>query len=136
MNIKAHFLTCASIATLAVTFCSQSPAQTEMPLRSRVTVTHVKPDMLAEWVDLQKNEVVPALKKGGDKTRTVYATSIFGDAYEYLLISPIENMSQFDGQSPLVKALDTPGSTRLNDRNRAISYCSRQDDGLRKPYED
>jgi hypothetical protein len=118
MNIKAQFITCASIATLAVTFCSQSPAQTEMPLRSRVTVTHVKPDMLAEWVDLQKNEVVPALKKGGDKTRTVYATSIFGDAYEYVLISPIEKMSQFDGQSPLVKALDTPGSNRLNEKLR------------------
>jgi hypothetical protein len=118
MNVRARFLSCASVVTLALSFCLQSPAQNEMPLRSRVTITHVKPDMLTEWVDLQKNEVVPALKKAGEKTRTVYVTSIFGNAYEYVLISPIEKMSQFDGQSPMVKALDTPGATRLNEKLR------------------
>jgi hypothetical protein len=118
MNVRAQFLSCASIAMLALSFCSQSPAQSDMPLRSRVTITHVKPDMLTEWVDLQKNEVVPALKKAGEKTRTVYVTSIFGNAYEYVLVSPIDKMSQFDGQSPMVKALDTPGATRLNEKLR------------------
>ncbi len=118
MNVRAQFLSCASIATLALSFCSQSPAQSDMPLRSRVTITHVKPDMLTEWVDLQKNEVVPALKKAGEKTRTVYVTSIFGNAYEYVLVSPIEKMSQFDGQSPMVRALDTPGAARLNEKLR------------------
>ena len=88
------------------------------PVRARVTITHVKPDMVTEWVDLQKNEVVPALKKGGAKTRTVYATSIFGNSYEYVLISPIESMSQFDGQSAVVRALDTAGAARLNEKLR------------------
>lgn len=118
MKINARLLSCAAMATLAVPFCSLGVAQTAMPLRSRVTMVHVKPDMLSEWVDLQKNEVVPALKKGGEKTRTVYATSIFGNAYEYLLISPIENMSQFDGPSPQVKALETAGAARLNEKIR------------------
>jgi len=118
MNVRAQFLSCASIATLALSFCSQSPAQSDMPLRSRVTITHVKPEMLTEWVDLQKNEVVPALKKAGEKTRTVYVTSLFGNAYEYALVSPIEKMSQFDGQSPMVKALDAPGAARLNEKLR------------------
>jgi hypothetical protein len=124
MNVRAQFLSCASIATLALSFCSQSPAQSDMPLRSRVTVTHVKPDMLTEWVDLQKNEVVPALKKAGEKTRTVYVTSLFGNAYEYVLISPIEKMSQFDGPNPIVKALDTPGATRLNEKLRKCTDIS------------
>src|SRR5262249_36991142 len=35
------------------------------------TIVHVKPEMLTEWLDLQKNAVVPALKKAGVKTRTV-----------------------------------------------------------------
>lgn len=118
MNVKTQFLSCAGIAALAVTSCFQGLAQNDTPLRARVTMTHVKPDMLTEWVDLQKNEVLPALKKAGEKTRTVYATSIFGNAYEYILISPIEKMSQFDGQSPILKALDTPGATRLNDKLR------------------
>ena len=67
MNVRAQFLSCASIATLALSFCSQSPAQSDMPLRSRVTITHVKPEMLTEWVDLQKNEVVPGAEEGGWK---------------------------------------------------------------------
>jgi len=118
MNIKARFLSCASLAALALPLCLQGQPQPGAPMRSRVTVTHVKPDMLTEWIDLQKNEVVPALKKGGEKTRTVYATSIFGNAYEYVLISPIEKMAQFDGTSPIVRGLDTPGAARLNDKLR------------------
>jgi len=118
MNLKTPLLSCAGLALLALAFNPLAPAQTAAPSRSRVTVTHVKPDMLTEWIDLQKNEVVPALKKGGEKTRTVYATSIFGNSYEYLLISPIVSMAQFDGQSPLVKALDQPGATRLNEKLR------------------
>jgi hypothetical protein len=124
MKIRTQFLTCAGVAALAIGFSSHALAQSATPLRSRVTVTHVKPDMLAEWIDLQKNEVVPAMKKAGEKTRTVYATSLFGDSYEYLLISPIENMSQFDGQSPLVKALDTPGANRLNEKLRKCTVSA------------
>ena len=118
MKKNARALFGAGIATFAFALGTLATAQTEAPTRSRVTLTHVKPDMLTEWVDLQKNEVVPALKKAGEKTRTVYATSIFGNAYEYVLISPIEKMAQFDGQSPITKALDTPGATRLNEKLR------------------
>jgi hypothetical protein len=118
MTRKALFLSRAGLTLLALPICLLGQQQAAAPMRSRVTVTHVKPDMLSEWVDLQKNEVVPALKKGGEKTRTVYATSIFGNAYEYVLISPIEKMAQFDGQGPIVKALDAPGATRLNDKIR------------------
>jgi hypothetical protein len=70
--------------------------------------------MANEWLDLQKNEVVPALKKAGVKTRTVYSSGLFGTAGEYLLQQPFDSMAEFDGQSPLVKALDAPGATRLN----------------------
>jgi hypothetical protein len=118
MKTKTRFLFCASLAALALSLCLQGQEQAAPRPRSRVTLTHVKPDMLTEWVDLQKNEVVPALKKGGEKTRTVYATSIFGNAYEYVLISPIEKMAQFDGTSPIAKALDTPGAARLNEKLR------------------
>lgn len=86
--------------------------------RSRVTISHVKPDMLNEWVDLQKNEVVPALKKAGVKTRTVYASGLFGPAGEYLVTQPFNSPAEFDGPSPLVKALDAPGAARLNEKLR------------------
>jgi hypothetical protein len=84
------------------------------PYRTRVTVTQLKPDMINEWVDLQKNEVVPALKKAGIKTRSVLSSGIFGRAGEYVVSQPFQNTAEFDGQSPLVKALDPPGAARLS----------------------
>ncbi len=114
MKIPAILLLCGGV--FSATLCAQSAAPANT--RSRVTVTRVKPDMVTTWVDLQKNEVVPALKKGGEATRTVYSSGIFGNSYEYLLISPIQSMAQFDGQSPLLKALDAQGAARLNEKLR------------------
>lgn len=88
------------------------------PMQSRVTVTQVKPEMLTEWVDLQKSEVVPALKKAGVKSRTVYSSGLFGTAGEYVLISPIEKFADFDGGNPIAKALGPEGAARLNEKLR------------------
>jgi hypothetical protein len=113
MKISFSRLSLAGTLALAAGLSSLCLAQTS-PSRSRVTITHIKPDMVNEWMDLQKSEVVPALKKGGVKTRTVYSAGIFGNGGEYLTTQPFDNTAEFDGQSPLVKALDAPGAARLN----------------------
>jgi hypothetical protein len=74
--------------------------------------------MLTEWMDLQKNEVIPALKKAGIKTQTVYASALFGNAYEFVTIVPFEKYADFDNPSPLVRVLDQAGAARLNDKLR------------------
>jgi hypothetical protein len=89
--------------------------------RARVTITHLKPDMATDWVDLQKNEVVPALKKAGVKTRTVYQTAFFGNSFEYVQVQPFDSTAEFDGQNPLVKALDATAAARLTTKlNKCI----------------
>ena len=98
------------LAASLPTLCVAQPAMT------RVTITHVRPDMLSEWVDLQKNEVVPALKKAGQKSRTVYSTGLFGNAYEYVTITPIDSFAQFDAGNPLIKALGEAPSARLGQK--------------------
>ncbi len=85
---------------------------------------HVRPDMLTEWVDLQKNEVVPALKKAAEKTRTVYASGLFGTAYEYVIITPIESFGQFDGDSPILKTLGPAPAARLGEKLRKCAVSS------------
>ena len=53
---------CAAAVALAVnlsTICFAQSASTTF----WTTVTYVRADMLTEWLDLQKNEVVPALKR-------------------------------------------------------------------------
>jgi hypothetical protein len=87
-------------------------------MQLRVTVTQVKPEMLNEWIDLQKSEVVPALKKAGVKSRTVYSSGLFGTAGEYVLIAPIEKFADFDAGNPLAKALGPEGAARLGEKLR------------------
>ena len=110
----------AGAALLASTLAIPSPAQTQAQAQQmyRFTTTHVKPDMVTEWIDLQKNEVIPALKKGGVKTRNVYRSGLFGNSYEFTIIQPFQSFAEFDGQSPMVKGLDEAGARRLGDKLR------------------
>ena len=68
--------------------------------------------MLDEWMDLQKNEVVPALKKAGIPSRTVSRT-VFGNTYEYLSISPLESYGVLDGPGLFTRALGPEAGARL-----------------------
>lgn len=81
--------------------------------RSQVRVIHVKADMDNAFIDLQKTEVIPALKKAGVMSRTIYQTR-FGTRGEYVVITPFASYGEFDGDSALTKALGTAGAARLN----------------------
>ena len=61
---------------------------------------------------------MPRPKKGGAKSRNVYLTSIFGNTFEYVSVAPIESFAQFDGQSPLTKALEPAALARRGEMNR------------------
>ena len=63
-----------------------------------MTVVRIKADMLNEWIDLQRNEVVPALKKAGIKQRTVWATAV-GNAFEYTILTPFEKFALMDARA-------------------------------------
>jgi hypothetical protein len=74
--------------------------------------------MLYEWLALEKNERLPALKKAGVKSQTVYASGPFGRAGEYVAVLPLGSMAEFDGPNPLVKALGQPAQARINEELR------------------
>src|ERR1017187_3219456 len=121
MNHRCALQILAGVVLLAATLSTPSLAQ---PSMSRVTITHVRPDMLTEWVDLQKNEVVPALKKAGEKTRTVYVSGLFRSSYEYVIITPIASFAQFDGDSPILKTLGPVPAARLGEKLRKCTVSS------------
>jgi len=124
MKTKVQLCFCASIALLASTLYNQCVAQSPAPQYARVTITHVKPDMLNEWLDIQKNEVVPALKKAGQTTRTVYHASLFGNSYEYVVITPFQKFAEFDAGNPLIKALGETAAARLQEKLRKCTESS------------
>jgi hypothetical protein len=81
-------------------------ADAQPPQWSSISIVRVKPDMVAEWQDLQKNVVNPALKKAGMKERSVFETAVFGESYEYVVITPITSFAQYDEpMSPLRKTI-------------------------------
>jgi hypothetical protein len=77
-----------------------------------IVVVRVKPDMLTEFEDFSKNEVNPGLKKIGVKDRTVWATGAFGDAFEYVFVTPINDWAQYDGPSLLLRAVGEEGARK------------------------
>lgn len=107
---------CAAAIALASTM--SAPALGQTPTQFRYTHTQVKPEMLNEWLDLQKNEVIPAQKKAGLTTRTVYVASLFGNTYEYVTVTPFAKYADFDGDGPLVRALGPAAAARLNEKLR------------------
>jgi hypothetical protein len=75
-------------------------------------VTEVKPDMVNDWLNLQKSQVNPALKKAGISTRTVL-TNAYGNVFEYVSVTPIQSYGALDGEEPLTHALGKDGAARL-----------------------
>lgn len=101
---------------------AQTPAPSASPAapnttRYHVTVVRVKPDMMTEWIDLQKNEVVPALKKAGVASRAAWATAV-GNSFEYTISVPFEKFAAMDSPAPLVTALGAEAAARLNAKLR------------------
>jgi hypothetical protein len=117
MKITRLSLSSASVLVLAAGLSAPCPAQQPASTTYRVIVHHVKPDMFNEWMDLQKNEAVPAYKKAGLPTRTVLST-FEGNFGEIVEIRPFAKWADFDNPGLLVRALDAPGATRLNEKLR------------------
>ena len=87
----------AAAALLLLCACGAVGAQNNPTTQYVVQITQVKPGMGAQWIAAQRDQVNPALKKAGIKSRTVLET-VFGPLGEYVSITPL-NYAQYD-QSP------------------------------------
>ena len=104
----------------------QAAAAKPAPKREmiQVTVVTVKPDLLNEWLEFQKNETIPMLKKAGALRRDAWQTGIFGEAGMYAFVVPIENFNQYDGDNPPLRALGADGARAYAEKNRRFIVSS------------
>ena len=119
-TLKGMCVLSLSIALMLLTslaFAQTKPKQKTQPTATpptqqwvRVHVFHIKPDMVAEYEELVKNEAIPAEKKGGVKWRATWQTANFGEGFVYIAATPIENFAQYDSPSAFVKALGEEGA--------------------------
>jgi len=85
-----------------------------------VTRYTLKPDHVSQWVQLQRSQVLPALKKAGIQHQTTYET-VFGDAPEYTTIRKLAGFEEFDGPDPLVRALGAANAAKLEE---SLAACT------------
>lgn len=109
---------CGAMLILMAAHFQQVRAQTPTPTPQAapapeflaITVVSVKPEMMVEFQNFMKNTTNPALKKGGLKWREVWQTTgAAGDAFEYVIVSPVAKLAEFDGPSALEKGLGAQG---------------------------
>jgi len=90
---------------------AQAAAGTE-PTRLLVTRYALKPDHVAQWLMLQRQDVLPALRKAGVAHVATYET-ILGDAPEFTSVRSFAGFEEFDGPDPLSRALGDSAAARL-----------------------
>ncbi len=106
----------AAKAPAAAKSAPQPASATPLP-RVAVTIVQIKPELIDEWQDFQKNETIPTLRKGGVTGRNAFVTAI-GESFEYAFLSPVTSFADRDGDSPIVKALGQDGARAFGQKNR------------------
>ena len=125
MRARTSLLVHAGTLLLALTVSTPGLAQLSTDTtRYSVIVNQVKPEMLNEWLDIQRNEINPLIKKGGITQRTVLA-NVLGNTYEYASISPLESYAMYDPDSPISRVLASPEGARVLAKLRKCVTSSR-----------
>ena len=121
MNIPAARATRAAAALMLLGIVATAAAQ-EGPQTTRLLVTEirVKPEKIGEWLALERDEVVPALKKAGIKRYTVFQTLI-GETTDFVIVRPLPSFAEFNGPDALERALGAEKSAALVARLRACA---------------
>ena len=92
----------------------------------QVDVVSVVPDRLDDYVELQLEEVNPALQKAGVPWRSVWRVAEFGNSYELQLVTPMTSLAQYDTGGPLARVLDPDRRLRLVDRVRRLTVSRKR----------
>ena len=79
-----------------------------------ISFAKVHTGMAQEYIALQTKEVIPAQKKAGGLGRQAFSSGIGGPPSEFVYLSPIASMAQFDQPGPLIRALGEAGAAALN----------------------
>ena len=101
------------------------PAPKAQPAAKRemiqLTVVKIRPEMLDQWLEFQKNETIPMLKKSGVPAREAWQTATFGEGFTYAFVTPIVNFADYDGDSPPC-ARSAPTSLRRSSGTCSASF--------------
>lgn len=84
----------------------------------RVDIMQVLPRQLDDFIEMQLEEVNPALRRAGVPWRSAWRTAEFGNTYERLFVSPLPSLAELDYGGPLARVLEPDRVQRIRDRVR------------------
>ncbi len=84
----------------------------------RVDIMQVLPRELDDFIEMQLEEVNPALQRAGVPWRSAWRTAEFGNTYERLFVTPLESLGDLDFGGPLGRVLEPDRLGRIRDRIR------------------
>jgi hypothetical protein len=112
-----------SISVL-VAFClaslsAQAPSTPPSPQFLVLSVIDVKPDMFAEFGELQA-QTMEAQRKGGQAWRETWNVAQFGHPYRVGVLRPLTSFAELDGQSFTIKGAGAEQARVINERARTM----------------
>jgi hypothetical protein len=105
-------------ATAAGTQTLTTPQATPAQSWIRIDTVQVKPEMWNQYRDIERDEVIPALRKAGVPSRAAWRTAEFGTTYELVLVRPVPDFGEYDAGDALTKGMGAREAERLRERLR------------------
>ncbi len=96
------------------------PSSGDMPKMIRVLVTEVRPEKYKEYLDLVKDEILPAAKKGGLKTWVFAETRYGAPNTQVSSVAGMDNWAELDGDFGVQKGLGKEGYQSLLGKVRPL----------------
>ena len=117
--MKRHVVGFVVVVVAALLVSGSAPvmrAQEAMPWM-RVDILEVIPRELDDFIETQVGQVNPALQRAGVPWRSAWRTAEFGNQYERMFVTPMDDLSNLDRGGPLA-FLDRRDRERLDERVR------------------
>lgn len=91
-----------------------------------VTVTTLKPDRVAEWIQIQKTQTIPMQQKNGIKSRDTWQSGApFGDGFTYGIVTPMDKFATYDLPPLAIRALGEAPGRAYQDKLSAVTSARR-----------
>lgn len=120
LAMAAILVAVAAAWTIVGSAQQRGAAPAAPPQRSVVTVTQIKPDMLATYQDLVKNTLLPAVKKAQLASYLwTFTNGPSGQGFTFIAMRPIANYAQLDQTNVLQRAMGEAAAASYNAKVRA-----------------
>jgi len=123
-RLVTGLLVAIAVALLVSGSAPVTRAQEAMPWM-RVDIMEVIPEELDEFIEVQLEQVNPALRRAGVPWRSAWRTAEFGNLYERMFVTPMDDLAELDRGGPLAFALDRRDLERMEERVRRTIFGHR-----------